>query len=308
MARKPPTLKTVKKLFALSGNVCAFHDPQCNENMVDEKGNVIGKICHIEAANKKGERFNEKSNDEVRRDFDNLILLCDKHHIETNNVVKYKVDVLQKMKEEHEMKFINNKFKVTDDTIADAIIKYEKSYTQINTNIGGIQVNQQADTIINNIVTDEKQELTIIDGIFNYVLKQLNEGIGKDYKPDVNLNLPDKIKLNFKSTDEQEAVVEYFKYSFTKYDLIRRRFEILDTEYQKDIHSHIFGVYQELKTNSLSNLDILHTLFKVFTPTAKKGNSIYMNLAKAFVLFFFEDCTIFEKTKAEKIQQTKLDL
>lgn len=312
MARKPPTTKTVKRLFALSGNICAFNNPSCSENMVDEKGNVIGRICHIEAANKKGERYNEKSNDETRRDFDNLILLCDKHHTLTNDIDTYEVSVLQKMKAEHEKKFLNNKYKVTEDTIVDAIIKYEKNYTQINTNMGGVQINPQGETVnthveIHNYPQNEKQELTVIEELFVYVLSQINEGIGKNYIPEGSLNLSDKIVVNFKTKEEQNVVSEYIKDALLKTELIRRRYEILDTEHQKDIHSHIFGLYQELKRKSFENIEILNTLFLEFTPNDKQKDSTYINLAKAFVLFFFEDCTIFEKTKAEKAKQTKLN-
>lgn len=74
MARKEPTLQTLKKLFALSGNRCAF--PQCEFPIVDSKGNILGQICHIEAAEKNGPRYNPKQTDEERRSFDNLLLLC----------------------------------------------------------------------------------------------------------------------------------------------------------------------------------------------------------------------------------------
>jgi hypothetical protein len=40
--------------------------------------------------------------DKERADYDNLILLCRKHHDETNAVTKYTVDVLQNMKKNHE--------------------------------------------------------------------------------------------------------------------------------------------------------------------------------------------------------------
>ncbi|MBW8048810.1 MAG: hypothetical protein FVQ77_00420 [Cytophagales bacterium] len=312
MARKQPTPTIIKRLFALSGNICAFNNPVCSENMVDKKGNVIGRICHIEAANKKGERFNDNSNDEARRDFDNLILLCDKHHTITNDVNSYTVPVLQKMKADHEQNFLNNKFKVSEDTIADAIIKYEKNYSQINTNSSGVQVNLQGENLypkieIHNYPQNEKQELTVIDELFLYVLNQIKDGVGKDYKPEESINLHDKIVLNFKTKKEQIIVSEYIKSALLKTDLIRRRYEILDTESQKDIHSHIFGRYQELKLELSKNIEILNTLFHEFTPSTKKHDSAFINLAKAFVLFFFEDCTIFEKTKTEKAKQTKIN-
>lgn len=104
MTRKDPTEKTIKRLFALSWNKCAF--PWCNLNLVSSENNtIIANICHIEAAEKWWERYNPKQTDDDRRHFDNLILLCANHHIETDDVWKYSVDVLKKMKKEHEDKY-----------------------------------------------------------------------------------------------------------------------------------------------------------------------------------------------------------
>src|SRR2546421_11918693 len=98
--RKQPLTPTIKKLFALSGNTCAFSE--CKNRIVDSDGNLIGQMCHIEAAEKGGERYNLQQIDEDRRQFENLILLCANHHIVTNDEATYTVDVLRKMKAQHE--------------------------------------------------------------------------------------------------------------------------------------------------------------------------------------------------------------
>ncbi|MDR1974810.1 MAG: hypothetical protein LBQ31_09110 [Bacteroidales bacterium] len=92
---------TIKRLYALSGNLCAF--PDCNEKLFDTKsGTNISNICHIEAAEKGGQRYNPASNDDYRRSYDNLILLCANHHKETDNVDMYSSDALRAMKRSHE--------------------------------------------------------------------------------------------------------------------------------------------------------------------------------------------------------------
>ena len=88
--------KTIKRLFALSGNQCAF--PNCNKTLVNQSNALESNICHIEAANPDGERYNPNMTDRERADYNNLILLCQEHHDETNDVTKYTVDVLQNMK------------------------------------------------------------------------------------------------------------------------------------------------------------------------------------------------------------------
>lgn len=117
-------LKTadVKKLFALSGNYCAF--PGCNSFICDKDGNLIGEICHIEAAEPGGQRYNPNSNDEYRRSYDNLILFCSNHHRVTNNVKDYSTQELQKYKRTHEQKFTFRQTEFPDQIIDHAINAY----------------------------------------------------------------------------------------------------------------------------------------------------------------------------------------
>lgn len=149
MARLAPTPTVVKRLFALSGNKCAF--PGCETSMVNSTGTVIGQICHIEAAEIGGERYNNKQTDEERRSFENLILLCANDHTKTNDVSKYTVEVLKKMKAEHEKKFINKEYSASDKIVEQAIKIYME---QANHNDSGNQINNQVNTqnISNQIV------------------------------------------------------------------------------------------------------------------------------------------------------------
>ena len=94
------TDKTIKRLFGLSRNKCSF--PNCEKEMSDALSAKHSNICHIEAANEGGERWNVDMTDKQRADYDNLILLCPIHHDETNDVKKYSVEVLKEMKKRHE--------------------------------------------------------------------------------------------------------------------------------------------------------------------------------------------------------------
>jgi hypothetical protein len=101
--RLQPAKDTVRELYLRSGNLCAF--PDCPERILDIGGDLIGEICHIEAAETKGERFNPAMTNEDRRAPANLMLLCQKHHTKTNDVAAYSLDALQRMKAVHEAKF-----------------------------------------------------------------------------------------------------------------------------------------------------------------------------------------------------------
>lgn len=97
------TQLTLKRLFALSGNNCAF--PNCSVILTNSNnGTNFSNICHIADASP-GNRYDANMTDKERADFDNLILLCPNHHIETNDP-KYTVSGLKKMKQDHESNFL----------------------------------------------------------------------------------------------------------------------------------------------------------------------------------------------------------
>lgn len=73
--------------------------------MMNADGVFVGQICHIEAAEAGGQRFNPAMSNEARRAASNLILMCYEHHIVTNNVDEYPREQLSKIKSDHESRF-----------------------------------------------------------------------------------------------------------------------------------------------------------------------------------------------------------
>ncbi|MFC9449164.1 hypothetical protein ACFTSE_23715 [Bacillus cereus] len=109
----------LRELYIFSGNQCAF--PGCSNKIVNEDGTYIAQICHIEAANEGGQRFNPNMTNKDRRALSNLMLLCYEHHKATDNTEVYTVEKMQEMKAKHEAKFKNlfddmNKRLITDIT------------------------------------------------------------------------------------------------------------------------------------------------------------------------------------------------
>jgi len=99
---------TLRRLDTLSGNECAH--PNCVQKLIAEDGiSIISKICHIAAASKEGPRFDENMTDDERRGFDNLILLCDEHHVmidNKENETQYPTQLLKEWKRAHEKKIL----------------------------------------------------------------------------------------------------------------------------------------------------------------------------------------------------------
>ena len=99
---------TLKILFALSGNRCAY--PECTENIIEaatEKSNalVIAQICHIHAISADGPRGSTELTDKELNSHENLILLCPTHHRKVDGQHEsYPPELLKQWKQTHESK------------------------------------------------------------------------------------------------------------------------------------------------------------------------------------------------------------
>ena len=103
----PNTLKT---LLARSGNQCAF--PNCSHPIFDDNSLFIAQLCHIEGVLPMSQRHNPNKSDDETNSYENLLLLCYRHHKETDNVDLYPVDKLKEIKDTHEAKFKEVIFKL----------------------------------------------------------------------------------------------------------------------------------------------------------------------------------------------------
>jgi hypothetical protein len=130
MARLTPKIDVFKALFARSGNQCAF--PGCTQPLINEKNKFIAQVCHIEAASEGGERYNPNGNDEHRRSYENLLILCYPHHVETNDVDEYPVERLLKIKREHEQMFLKSDFKLDEAVLYRLSFEMEKYWSDID--------------------------------------------------------------------------------------------------------------------------------------------------------------------------------
>jgi hypothetical protein len=97
---RDPRESTVRRLFALSGNRCAF--PDCSAQLVTGT-TIVGEVCHIGARSVGGPRYLASQTDEERHGFDNLVLMCRNHHkVIDAEAGSYTVDWLVRVKQEHE--------------------------------------------------------------------------------------------------------------------------------------------------------------------------------------------------------------
>jgi hypothetical protein len=127
-------ISEIKRLFVESHNQCA--EPNCLSSlMAEDHITVIGKICHIEAANKNGPRFNGDMNNDQRRSYENLILLCDEHHRiidNPQNESKYRKEKLLEWKQNHISQNSSSSYEISVDHIQKFIEETKKYYQKIN--------------------------------------------------------------------------------------------------------------------------------------------------------------------------------
>jgi hypothetical protein len=114
--RLAPTVSTLRALFARSGNRCAF--PGCTHELIDHNNQFVGQVCHIEAAEVGGPRFNAEQSGEERRSSSNLLLLCYRHHKESDNEKLYPVSKLRAIKGDHEKRYGRKMFNIDESVLA----------------------------------------------------------------------------------------------------------------------------------------------------------------------------------------------
>lgn len=175
---------TIKKLYALSGNNCSF--PGCTVkllNNVDDKN--LSNICHIEDANQsthQSDRYNSNMTDKERSGYDNLILLCPNHHVETNDPKKYTVEGLRKMKKDHEtsveqLSLNNNQMAKYPSLLSDLINLMGTSLLENSViDMGQIEAPNTADKISYNKVIRYKErikEYSVYQGKLNAIYEEV---------------------------------------------------------------------------------------------------------------------------------------
>jgi hypothetical protein len=99
-----------RALLARSGNKCAYTG--CSRPIVNTKNIYEAQLCHIESVSHKKQRHNPMLTEEQINDYNNLMFMCLKHHVETNDEVVYTADILRKMKYDHESKYVENPFNI----------------------------------------------------------------------------------------------------------------------------------------------------------------------------------------------------
>ena len=97
-----PSETAVKTLFAHSRNKCFFEI--CEDDLTKEGWKQVnGEVAHIKVEKPTSARYDADQPDKERQDFDNLMLLCPKHHklVDRLEPYEYTVERLSQMRQNH---------------------------------------------------------------------------------------------------------------------------------------------------------------------------------------------------------------
>lgn len=164
-------ISTIKKLFALSGNKCAFSE--CKQELITEDRVIVADICHIEGEKENSPRYNSERRPEELDDFPNLILMCKTHHkIIDDNEGKFSVDELLRIKNNHEQKYQNNPYQISDEEL-DRVFNIELNQTISQLGSGNQNVTQFGD--INLGITSINETSKLFQLLFELNFPKLRE-------------------------------------------------------------------------------------------------------------------------------------
>ncbi len=249
MTRLEPKSSTIKQLFAVSGNQCAY--PNCTSKLVEDNA-VIGQIAHIEAAEENGPRYNAESNDEYRRSHANLFLLCANHHtLIDKKIDHFSTTLLKKYKKDHE-KEKPDKVVVSDDMVSE----FSDKFCEI------INVVQNTGADVKDHVSNELQRHLGKDKIIP------TENPLLDCEKYISAEFPEQIKLI-----KQQIIEDYEKFpkhrpiisNFRKFDgkkfFVMQKFQVLNSaEKGENIFQYVINRIRNYHDNKIlekTNIELI---------------------------------------------------
>lgn len=163
--------KTRKVLWGKSGNKCSI----CKNDLTDNVGTnsqhtIIGEECHIVSPKVNGPRHNSSYPKHKLNSYENLILLCLKHHkIIDDNADQFPIDKLKEMKAKHE-NWVTSLLSESKTLIPVKIIKHSKEVLLTQTMSGREVVDLCCTSYAYHFENDDpdtEEEMMLIQDLFS---------------------------------------------------------------------------------------------------------------------------------------------
>ena len=139
-----------------------------------------------------------------------------------------------------------------------------------------------------------EEDLGIISEIYSTILEKDKKNLEITDSRDF-VEIEEKIKINIKGENERSKMKRLFEGIYNYIGMIEKTFSDLDSSKQRIITIDVMEQYR-LAMKEYDNISrALDKMIEHYTPKHKSKNPEYNILSRAFVLFFFDDCTIGEK-------------
>lgn len=297
MGRLKIKIEVVRQLFAFSGNKCAI--PDCDQVLITPSGRLLGEICHIEAANKGGARYNEHQNDEERRSFNNLILLCRNHHKISDD---YDLATLRKIKEDQNTQQYNFKLphelesEIFDELLHKIDLLLDLSDQQLELQQQQLKVSQENQKVLQQLLMKEsieaiRNDTSIYAQQLDFIIELKTKG---QYNTALNLLLDYQKKNWYQLTPELQYktnanIAVLYLHMINKKESIKWLLSLVDIPYEHPNRYAYLALGYGLKKDS--------NMFQSAFDKAIKLNCKHSNLWLGYI--FLHD----ESMSAEEIEK-----
>lgn len=236
MQKFPRKIKfeTIKALLSRTGNQCAF--PGCVHPIFNDSNLLVAQLCHIEAVSPDGPRYNPDTTTEQVNSYDNLVFLCYRHHRETDNQKAFDKGFLTKIKYEHEIKFKESGFKISDTVLTEVLTEINDYWDSVD----NINKNEHTAFDFKIVIDTTADELKLIDEVrqivkkLDWLISILPKNLEVDYFEIVCLGFPNNIsRLTVLLEQLEIKILELKLVNEPKSAALRSELERLRTEFKK---------------------------------------------------------------------------
>lgn len=168
-------------------------------------------------------------------------------------------------------------------------------------------VTNYLDRELKSSVDSPHKSVGVINDIISHCVTSMKSStIETKVAQELPLHTNEKIQLNFQDPHEADFVVGQIRNSLvysTDLSAAINYFPGLDSS---DLEGFMSHTYMRLSQDSRSPMETLIKMFDFFIPVEKAGDYTYQSWARRFVCRFFENCSIFKRTKTEMVQMSLL--
>lgn len=154
---------------------------------------------------------------------------------------------------------------------------------------------------LNDRLNTPETSIPVINEIIDVCQEQIKSDSTKPYiAQGMGIKIKEKITLNFQDDDDADQMTDYMIDALPHSDDISQVINSRPDLDPADLELHIKDMYNTIRHKHDNPMLTMQSLFVSVTPNDKRDDIAYKTWARRFILKYFENCSIFKKTKEEK--------